>query len=164
MTNTCRLRISREHFDLVYRHLYPGDLDEHGTVLLAGMSSGHGQITLHVREVHLARERIDYVEGKIGYRALTPTFIHKLITRARDERLVYLAAHNHGSDREVAFSSIDLESHERGYPALLQIAKGMPVGGMVFGRRSIEVDLWLPSGDRLGLDEAIVGGYTIASL
>ena len=39
-----------------------------------------------VREVHLAREGVDYVEGKIGHRALTPTFIHRLITRARDER------------------------------------------------------------------------------
>ena len=95
------------------------------------MSSDGDQVTLYVREVHLAREGIDYVEGKIGYRALAPTFIHKMITRARDQQLVYLASHNHGSDREVAFSSIDLESHTRGYPALLQIAKGMPVGGMV---------------------------------
>ncbi len=164
MTNTCRLRISREDFDLVYRHLYPGDLDEHGVVLLAGMSSAQGQTTLHVREVHIAGEGTDYVDGKIGYRALTPQFIHKLITCARDERLVYLAAHNHGSDRKVAFSGIDLESHERGYPALLQIAKGMPVGGMVFGRRSIELDLWLPSGQRMGLDEAVVVGNTIHRL
>lgn len=164
MINQCRLRIAREDFDVVIRHLYPGDLDEHGAVLLAGMSSTGGQITLHVREVHIAREGIDYVAGKIGYRALAPTFIHRLITRARDERLVYLAAHNHSSDLEVAFSRIDLESHERGYPALLQIAKGMPVGGMVFGRRSIEVDLWLPSGQRLGLDEAVVVGNTIHRL
>jgi len=164
MTNKCRLRIAREDFDVVTRHLYPGDLDEHGAVLLAGMSSADGQITLHVREVHIAREGTDYIEGKIGYRALTPKFIHRLITRARDEKLVYLAAHNHGSDLEVAFSGIDLDSHERGYPALLQIAKGVPVGGMVFGRRSIQVDLWLPSGHRLGLDEAVVVGNTIHRL
>lgn len=164
MINTCRLRLSKEDFDVVYSHLFPGDLDEHGAVLLAGMSSAMGRITLHVREVHTAREGVDYVEGKIGYRALAPTFIHKLITRARDERLVYLAVHNHGSDRQVAFSGVDLESHERGYPALLQIARGMPVGGMVFGRRSIEVDLWLPSGQRLPLEEAIVAGTTIQRL
>ena len=30
-----------------------------------------GQLTLHVREVHLAEEGVDYVEGKIGYRALS---------------------------------------------------------------------------------------------
>src|SRR5258706_6883359 len=164
MTNKCRLRISREDFDLVYRHLFPEDQDEHGAVLLAGMSSTAEQIILHVREIHIAKEGIDYVEGKIGHRALAPTFIHKLITRARGQSLVDLAAHNHGSDRQVAFSGIDLESHKRGYPALLQIAKGMPVGAMVFGRRSIEMDLWLPSGQRLGLDEAIVIGNTIHRL
>lgn len=164
MTTTCRLRIARDDFDLVMRHLFPGDLDEHGAVLLAGTSSAAGQMTLHVREIHLAREGTDYVEGKVGYRALTPTFIHRLITRARDERLVYLAAHNHASDREVAFSRVDLESHERGYPALLQIARGIPVGALVLGQRSVQMDLWLPSGGRLGLDEATVVGNTVLRL
>lgn len=164
MTDKCRLRISRQDYESVHKHLFPGDKDEHGAVLLAGMSSADGQINLHVREVHIAREGIDYVEGKIGYRALTPTFIHKMITRARDERLVYLAIHNHFSDEQVAFSDIDLESHERGYPALLQIAKGMPIGGAVFGRRSLELDLWLPSRKRLSLDEAVVVGNTITRL
>jgi hypothetical protein len=74
MTDACRLRIAREHFDSVYRHLYPGDQDEHGVVLLAGMSSAGGQVSLHVREVHIAREGIDYVEGKVGYRALSAPF------------------------------------------------------------------------------------------
>lgn len=164
MNSGCRLRIAREDFNTVMGHFFPGDLDEHGAVLLAGVSSESGQMTLHVREVHLAKEGIDYVEGKIGYRALAPTFIHRLITRARDERLVYLAAHNHASDLTVGFSRIDLESHQRGYPALLQISRGMAVGALVFGRRSVQVDLWLPSGDRLGLDEAVVVGSTIARL
>lgn len=164
MTNQCRLRIARDDYNIVMKHLFPGDRDEHGVVLLAGMSQSHGQITLHVREVHLAKEGTDYVEGKIGYRALTPTFIHRLITRARDERLVYLAVHNHASDREVGFSRVDFASHERGYPALLQIARGMPLGALVFGFRSVQADLWLPSGERLGLDEAVVVGNTIDRL
>src|SRR5262249_7522548 len=151
VTNKCRLRISCEHFDHLTSHLFPGDWEEHGAVLLAGLSQAGGGTTLLVREVHLARGGVGYVEGEIGYRAVTPTFIHRLITRARDEQLVYLAAHNHASDEEVAFSKIDLDSHERGYPALLQIARGMPVGGVVFGRRSVEVDLWHPSGLRLPL-------------
>jgi molybdopterin/thiamine biosynthesis adenylyltransferase len=162
--SVCSLRIAREDFDALTRHLFPGDLDEHGAVLLAGMSSAGGRLTLYVRELHIAREGVDYVEGKIGYRALVPTFIHRMITRARDERLVYLAVHNHASDREVAFSSIDLQSHERGYPALLQIAKGMPVGGLVFGHRSCQADLWLPSGQRLALEVAVVVGNTILRL
>lgn len=164
MNGTCRLRISRHDFELLHRHLFPGDKDEHGAVLLAGMSTAGNQITLHVREIHIAREGIDYVEGKVGYRALTPTFIHKLITRARDQRLVYIAVHNHFSDQQVAFSGIDLDSHQRGYPALLQIAKGMPVGAGVFGRRSMEMDLWLPSGQRLTLEDATVVGNTIHRL
>ena len=162
--DSCRLRITRVDYDVLRTHLYPGDEDEHGAVLLAGISVNAGQITLCVREVHLAEEGTDYVEGKIGYRALTPKFIHRLITRARDERLVYLAVHNHGSDREVGFSSIDLASHERGYPALLQIAKGMPVGALVLGRRSMQVDLWMPDGLRRALDCAVIVGSTIVRL
>jgi hypothetical protein len=164
MNEKCRIRIARAEFNAVIGHLFPGDMDEHGAVLLAGTSQSNGQLTLHIREVHLAQEGVDYVEGKIGYRALNPTFIHRLITRARDQKLAYLAVHNHGTDREVGFSGIDFQSHERGYPALLQISRGMPVGALVFGRRSIEADIWLPDGTRLGLDEAVVVGNTIQRL
>jgi hypothetical protein len=164
MNNKCRLRFARHDFNVIVKHLFPGDGDEHGAVLLAGVSNAGIGPTFHVREVHLAEEGVDYVEGKIGYRALSPKFIHRLITRARDERLAYLAVHNHGSDLEVGFSSIDCDSHERGYPALLQIARGMPVGALVFGRRSIQADIWLPGGARLELDEAVVVGTTIQRL
>jgi hypothetical protein len=164
MTDMCRLRISRDHFKILMGHLFPGDGDEHGAVLLAGTSTVDGRLTLHVREVHLAEEGTDYVEGKIGYRALSPQFIHRMITRARDEKLAYLAVHNHGSDRCVGFSGIDLDSHERGYPALLQISRGVPVGALVLGRRSMQADVWLPGGIRLGLDQAIVVGKTIQRL
>jgi molybdopterin/thiamine biosynthesis adenylyltransferase len=164
MTNKCSLRIAQEDFYTLQSHLFPGDFDEHGAVLLAGVSHPLGQLTLHIREVHLAEEGVDYVEGKIGYRALSPQFIHRLITRARDEQLAYLAVHNHGSDREVDFSLIDLESHERGYPALLQIARGMPVGALVIGHRSIQADVWVPDGLRLNLDRAVIVGNTIHQL
>jgi len=164
MTNKCSLRIAQEDFGTLKNHLFPGDFDEHGAVLLAGVSRPVGQLTLHIREVHLAEEGVDYVEGQIGYRALSPKFIHRLITRARDERLAYLAVHNHSSDREVDFSLIDLESHERGYPALLQIAHGMPVGALVVGHRSIQADVWVPDGLRLNLDRAVIVGNTIQQL
>jgi hypothetical protein len=164
MSEQCRLRIARQDFNRITAHLFPGDHDEHGCVLLAGTSCADGKLTLHVREVHLAQEGSDYVPGAIGYRALSPKFIHRLITRARDERLVYLAVHNHGSDRQVGFSRIDYDSHERGYPALLQIARGMPVGALVFGTRSIQADIWLPDGRRLELDEAAVVGKTVQRL
>src|SRR5579862_6657900 len=160
----CRLRIARREFDVLMAHLFPGDRDEHGAVLLAGVSHRGGRLTLYVREVHLAAEGTDYVQGTYGYRALAPKFIHRFITRARDERLAYLAVHNHECDLAVGFSTIDSDSHERGYPALLQIARGMPVGALVFGRRSIQADIWMPGGARLELDHAVVVGTTIQRL
>jgi hypothetical protein len=164
MNNKCRLRFARPDFDVITKHLFPGDRDEHGAVLLAGVSQAGNVPTFHVREIHLAEEGVDYVEGKIGYRALSPKFIHRLITRARDERLAYLAVHNHGSDREVGFSSIDFDSHERGYPALLQIARGMPVGALVFGLHSLQADIWCADGARRELEEAVILGNTIKRL
>jgi hypothetical protein len=165
MTDKCSLRISREDFDTLMGHLFPGDDDEHGAVLLAGISEEENGPAFLVREVHPAHDGIDYIEGKIGYRALKPQFIHRLITHARDEKLVYLAVHNHPMcENSVGFSVIDLESHERGYPALLQIARGMPVGALVFGRRSVQADVWLPNGKRLALREAVVVGNTMQRL
>jgi hypothetical protein len=54
MTNTCRVRMARRDFDVLMNHLFPGDHDEHGAVLLAGVSC-IGGLTLHVREVHLGQ-------------------------------------------------------------------------------------------------------------
>lgn len=164
MMKRCQLRIAQDAFNTLYAHLFPGDEDEHGAVVLAGLAESADHVMLTVREVHLAKEGQDYVPGKVGYRALTPQFIHRMITRARDERLVYLAVHNHGSDQEVGFSHVDLQSHQRGYPALLQIAKGMPVGALVFGHRSVQADLWLPDGTRLDLEHAVVVGNAIQYL
>ena len=76
MKDTCRLHISREDNRTLTDHLYPGDGDEPGAVLLAGVSVANGRQVFHIREVYLAAEGSDYVEGKIGYRALSPTFIH----------------------------------------------------------------------------------------
>src|SRR5262249_16924985 len=106
----------------------------------------------------------DYVEGRIGYRALNPPFIHRMITRARDEKLAYVAVHNHGTDTSVGFSGIDLDSHERGYPALLQIARGMPVGALVMGHRAAQADVWTSMAHRYPLDRMVVVGGTIKQL
>lgn len=164
MTGKCQLRFTRADYDRLHAHLFPGDHDEHGAVLLAGITERDGEPTFLVREVHLAREGSDYVEGKVGYRALHPRFIHQMITRARDEKLAYLAVHNHHSDLSVGFSGIDMDSHELGYPALLQIARGMPVGALVFGKRSIESDIWMKDGERLSLRHATIVGQSIPRL
>jgi hypothetical protein len=38
MSKKCRIRIARDEFNVLYGHLFPGDRDEHGAVLLAGTS------------------------------------------------------------------------------------------------------------------------------
>ena len=164
MTHRCQLRITTEDYRQLQRHLFPGDDDEHGAVLKAGLVQDADVVRLLVREVVPAIDGVDYVKGTVGYRALHPTFIHRHITRCRDERLVYLAVHNHGSDLDVEFSEVDFASHERGYPALLAIAKGMPVGALVFGQRSAQADLWMPDGSRLPLEYAVVVGETLQRL
>src|SRR5205085_6580475 len=75
-----------------------------------------------------------------------------------DMRLAYLAIHNHGGSHSVSFSSDDLASHERGYPALLDIARGMPVGALVFAKEAVAGDLWLPGKRRTALSSATVVG------
>jgi len=161
---TLQLRIAQDDYRRLHAHLFPGDRDEHGAVLKAGLVQDASQVRLLVREVLPAREGMDYKPGRIGYRVLDAQFIHRHIVSCRDERLVYLAVHNHDSGNQVAFSSIDMESHEKGYPALRDIANGMPVGALVFGTHSVAADLWMPDGSRLALGEAVVVGPTLQRL
>jgi hypothetical protein len=116
------------------------------------------------RTLYLARDGIDYVPGNRGYRMLRAEFIRARIVECRDERLVYLAIHNHGGDVSVGFSSDDLRSHERGYPALLDIAQGMPVGALVFASQAVAGDIWLPDGRRVEIDDASIVGRRLRRL
>ena len=141
------------------RHLFPGDRDEHGAVILAGTCESDRGLRLIAREVHLAMDGVDYVPGKRGYRMLKAEFIMKRILRARDMRLSYLAIHNHGGTDSVAFSRDDVASHERGYPALLDVARGMPVGALVFAKSAVAGDLWFPGCYRAPLKYATIIGY-----
>ncbi len=127
-------------------------------MIAAGWHEGVGYSRLLARDLFVAREDVDYTLGKRGYNTLLASFIHQRITYCRDQRLVYLAIHNHGGEGSVAFSSVDLESHARGYPALRDISAGMPVGALVLARGAIELDLWLPSGERTTLKEARIIG------
>jgi molybdopterin/thiamine biosynthesis adenylyltransferase len=160
---TCDILISVAHYRKLWEHLFPGDQDEHGAVLKAGLvEDGSGVVRLVIREVVLAAEGTDYVDGQVGYRALHPSFIRRQLTSCRDKRLVYLAVHNHGSDDRVGFSDVDLASHEHGYPALLDIAKGMPVGALVLGKRSMQADLWMCDGRRLKLRQCTIVGSSVS--
>lgn len=148
----CRLSFPSALYQRLHDHLFPGDLDEHGAVLAAGMAIVDGKYHFLVRDVFPAIDGKDYIEGTHGYRALSAKFIHKHIIYCRDNKLVYLAVHNHGGHGSVGFSQTDMESHERGYPALLDIASGMPVGALVIAEKAIQADIWLPNGERLELE------------
>jgi hypothetical protein len=76
-------------------HLFPGDGDEHGAIILAGTCQSDRGLRLVAREMHLALDGKDYVPGKRGYRMLRAEFIQSRILRARDMKLAYLAIHNH---------------------------------------------------------------------
>jgi hypothetical protein len=143
----------------LHAHLFPGDGDEHGAVIAAGFSrTSDGRVRLLARTLHLAQDGVDYVPGKRGYRMLRANFIRDRILECRDEKLVYLAIHNHGGTTSVGFSGDDYCSHERGYPALLDVARGMPVGALVFADRAVAGDIWLPDGTRVELaDGSIIG-------
>ena len=154
-----RLTIPWGFYSELQRHLFPGDCDEHGAVILAGTCESDRGLRLIAREIHLARDGVDYVPGKRGYRMLKAEFIQSRIIRARDARLAYLAIHNHGGIDSVGFSPDDIASHERGYPALLDIARGMPVGALVFARSAVAGDLWFPGCDRAPLSYATVVGH-----
>jgi hypothetical protein len=164
MIEGCDIWIPVAQHQKLISHLYPGDSDEHGAVLSAGIVSTGQALRLLVREVIPAIDGTDYAPGEFGYRALNPKFIHRMIVRCRDERQAYLAVHNHDCSDSVEFSKIDLASHERGYPALRDIGCGVPVGALVYGRQAVQADVWLPDGGRLTLREYRVIGSTLERL
>lgn len=163
--NSWQLIMSEGLYDRLHKHLFPGDGDEHGAVISAGMSrTSDGRIRLLARTVHLAQDGIDYVPGKRGYRMLRAQFIRDRILECRDEHLVYLAVHNHGGTTSVGFSSDDYRSHERGYPALLDVARGMPVGALVFADQAVAGVLWLPGGKRVEIEDASIIGKRLRKI
>src|SRR5207249_1428191 len=131
---TWRLTLPESIYAALSEHLFSGDNDEHGAIILAGVTQSDRGLRLIARELHLAVDGKDYVPGRYGYRMLRAEFIQSRILRARDLRLAYLAIHNHGGEQSVAFSDDDFASHERGYPALLDIGRGIPVGALVFAK------------------------------
>jgi molybdopterin/thiamine biosynthesis adenylyltransferase len=118
-------------------------------------SRGH---RLLARRLFLAEDGIDYVPGQRGYRMLTAAYVRDCALDCADEGLAYLAVHCHGGRDQVGFSPHDLASHERGYPALLDILDGQPVGGLVFARQAVVGSIWLPDGGRAGLQHLEVPG------
>ena len=65
-----QLTIPTGLYKKLQEHLFPGDKDEHGAVILAGTCESERGLRLVARELHLARDGVDYVPGKRGYRML----------------------------------------------------------------------------------------------
>ncbi|MBD2772251.1 ThiF family adenylyltransferase [Iningainema tapete] len=160
MNKPIEFRIDAPLFKKLDNHLFPGDGDEHGAVIAAGIVETPRGIRLLAREVFLARDGIDYVPGTRGYRALTAKFVAEVSGYCAEQNLCYIAVHCHGGRDEVCFSSDDLASHERGYPALLDITRGGPVGALVFAKNAVAGDIWTPSG-RFQLDYMTIIGSQI---
>ena len=159
MTGDCSLRLPQSLFDELHRHLFPGDGDEHGAVIEAGVANIDGRCVLLARRLHKAQDGVDWVPGKRGYRMLPAAYVTQRIRACRTEGLAYLAVHNHGGRGSVNFSDIDLATHERGFPALLDIMQGVPVGALVFADDAVAGDIWTQNG-RAPLHDAIVVGPT----
>lgn len=148
MNDTWSVVITGEQWTLLRGHLFPGDGDEHGAILRCGIARSPRGTRLLVRDVVPATDGVDYIEGNRGYRKLTAEFVADNIDACAQEKLAYIAVHNHGGHDSVRFSGTDMASHERGYPALLDINDGVPVGALVFANHAVAGDIWTSNGSR----------------
>jgi molybdopterin/thiamine biosynthesis adenylyltransferase len=139
-------RMAVPQFATLMDHLFPGDGNEHGAVITAGVSRTANGVRLLARDVVLAKDGIDYVPGGHGYRALTADFVARWSNYCAREHLAYFAVHCHGGRDSVVFSTVDLASHRRGYPALLDIVDHSPVGALVFAQNAVAGEVWTKSG------------------
>ncbi|MDB9515019.1 ThiF family adenylyltransferase [Kamptonema animale CS-326] len=163
MKTPVSLTIDEPLFEKLYHHLFPGDGDEHGAVIATGIAQTPRGTRLLAREVFLAQDGVDYVPGTRGYRALTAKFVAQVSGYCEAQNLCYLAVHCHGGQDDVCFSADDMASHKRGYPALLDITKGGPVGALVFAANAVAGDIWTRSG-RFPLSHLSVIGSRVRKL
>lgn len=146
MKQPTSLTIDEVQYERLRQHLFPGDDDEHGAVIACGITETTRGTRLLARHIFLAHDGTDYVPGQRGYRALTARFVAEMSGRCADGNLCYLAVHCHGGQDAVSFSQDDRASQRRGYPALLDITSGGPVGALVFADNAVAGEIWTPKG------------------
>jgi molybdopterin/thiamine biosynthesis adenylyltransferase len=146
MKTRFQFRMDDEMFRELRDHLFPGDHDEHGAVIAVGICRTGAVTRFLARKLFLAKDGVDYVPGKHGYRALTARYVAEVADYCADRGLGYFAVHPHGSSDEVSFSPPDLQSHQRGYPALVDLLGGQPMGALVFGTNVVAGSVWTKSG------------------
>jgi molybdopterin/thiamine biosynthesis adenylyltransferase len=153
------VRITEDVDRMLRAHLFPGDGRPHAAALLAGVVHADGGPRLLVRRLIVAVDGVDYVAGtgERGHHRLTAAFVRDAVLEAQRDGLAHLAVHVHGGPaNEVGFSPEDLRSHERGYPALLDLLKGRPVGALVFTEAAVAGDIWSPGGRRAAVSHLVV--------
>lgn len=148
MNDTWSVVITGEQWVRLRGHLFPGDGDEHGAILRCGIAHSPRGTRLLVHDVVPATDGVDYIAGTRGHRKLTAEFVADNIDACAQEQLAYIAVHNHGGHDRVGFSGTDMASHQRGYPALLDINDGVPVGALVFANNAVAGDIWTSDGSR----------------
>ena len=159
------LRIGQGIWSRMASHINRGDHDEHGGALLCGIAERAEGPVLLAREFIPAVDGVDYVRGTTGHRALTPAFITRLAKRARRQKWAVLFVHGHGQHgSSVGFSSIDFESHETGYRAVLDIVGGLPVGALVITDHAVAGDIWQPDGGRAALAATTIIGPSVTTV
>lgn len=156
--------ITARQWSVLRGHLFRDDRGEHGAVLRCGVAQSPRGSRLLVREILLAVDGVDYVEGTRGHRKLTAEFITEAIDGCAEQGLAYLAVHNHAGADHVNFSRTDMASHERGYPALLDINGSVPVGALVFATNAVAGDIWTGDGSRHGITHMHVTGRPALTL
>ena len=127
-------------------------------MLAASVFETNRGIRLLARRWMPAEDGVDYVPSERGWRMLTADFVLRCARWCSSEGLAYLAVHNHPGTDRVAFSGVDMESHRRGYPALLDILDGPPAGALVFADQAVAGQIWLSAGHQLELDSATIVG------
>jgi molybdopterin/thiamine biosynthesis adenylyltransferase len=157
-----QLRFGSADFEALHAHLFREDGEEHGAVIAARVVATRGELRLLVRNIFLAEDGSEFVLGRRGY-ALTPLFVAKTADFCHDNECVWLSVHNHGAGDRVAFSKTDRASHERLYPALLDLVKN-PVGALVLAEHALAGELWMTDGTRRDIDETVIVGERFAQI
>jgi molybdopterin/thiamine biosynthesis adenylyltransferase len=158
-----QLRFGGSDFASLHAHLFRDDGEEHGAVIAARpVKTKRGHLRFLVREVFLAEDGVDFVYGRNGY-ALTPLFVARTADLCHETGCIWLSVHNHGPGDRVRFSTIDRASHERLYPALLDLVK-QPVGALVLAEQALAGEIRMTDGTRLVIGETVVVGERFARL
>lgn len=165
MTSPVSLRIPYFLWQDLESHLFREDGKEHGAVLAVSVSDAPRGCRLLAKKVFWAKDGEDYTETfQRGIYRLSASFVRKSVLQCKAEGMSYLAIHNHGGRDIVSFSNVDMKSHERGYPALLDILNGGIVGGLVVAENALAGDIWFSKEERRQLERAVIIGETQTQL